>query len=35
MFGDSSTNVLTELLVQHFSKVSEIEKFNSSKISES
>ena len=35
LFGDSSTNVLTELLVQHFSKVSYIQKFNFSKMSQS
>ena len=34
MYGDSSSNVLTELFVQYFSKVSEIQKSNFSKISE-
>ena len=34
MYGDSSSNVLTELFVQYLSKVSEIQKSNFSKISE-
>ena len=34
MYGDSSSNVLTELFVQYLSKVSEIQKSDFSKISE-
>ena len=34
MYGDSSTNALTELLIKHFSKVSLNPKSNFSKMSE-